>query len=71
MDFKWDVNRKKALKSAALAAVVVFLASFDTPAELIALGLPAWTAQAGAILVAAVITSARNYGKVAKRLNIP
>lgn len=71
MDFSWNKNSKKALKTALLAALVLFLASFDTPEELLALGFPVWSAQALAVVVGAVLTSLRNYLKVAKRVNLP
>lgn len=70
-DFKKGITLKKAVKTAALGAAVVFLASFDTPEEWLAAGLPSWSTQFLAVAIGAGITALRNWGKHGLGLRMP
>jgi hypothetical protein len=70
-EFNKGVNLKKAVKAALFGAVIVFLASFDTPEEWIEAGIPEWAAPVAAIVVGGFIKSFTNYLKIAKRINLP
>ena len=62
-EYDWKKTAWKGIKTAALGALVLFLVSFDTPQEWVAMGLPAWSGQLGAVIVGSAITMLRNAAK--------
>lgn len=70
-NFKKGLTLKKAIKAAALGALVAFLASFDTPVEWTAAGIPEWLAAVAAVAVGAVISGVNNFLKHGVGMNLP
>jgi hypothetical protein len=65
MQWDWTKTAWKAIRGAGAAAVayavLLFLGAFDTEAEQLAAGVPAWAAPAGAVAVGFVISAVRNW----------